>query len=87
MARRRKPSGQQNRGPFSAEDVARALEAMGAVRETGGNHQTVYVHPVEGWKIPISDTWTSIRKGDPIYNGICRTTNRSTEQVIKFFNL
>jgi hypothetical protein len=83
MARKPKPSGQLRRGPFSGTDIGAALERLGAIAETGGNHQTVYVHPIKGWKVPISTAWTSVRKGDPIFNGILRTTGCDAKTLLK----
>lgn len=83
MARKRKPSGQLRRGPFSGPEIGAALERLGAVAETGGNHQTVYVHPLNGWKVPISTSWTGVRKGDQIFNGILRTTGCDSKTLLR----
>jgi hypothetical protein len=86
VVRKRKPSGVVNRGPFSASDIKAALLRAGAVERVGGNHQKVYVHPELGWKVPVSEAWTSVRKGDPIFNGMVRTTGLSAAQLLEHLN-
>lgn len=86
MARSRKPSGGVNKGPFDAAAIAAGLKRLGGVETPGGNHQKVYVHPERGWRIPVSDNWTSIRKGDPIFNGMVRTTGVDAKKLLAAIN-
>ncbi len=85
MARIKKPSGRLSTGPFTAGDIARALKALGAKKSVGGNHQEVWEHP-DGWKVPVSQAWTSIRKGDPIFRGIARTTGVGDKRLLQLLN-
>lgn len=81
MARKRKPSGSLNRGPFTTNDVERALRAAGGEPRQGGGHQTVYEG--NGWKVPVSQSWTSLRAGCPILNGIARTIGVSKKELLR----
>jgi len=86
LPRKPKPSGKVNRGPFAASDVAKALQRAGAVKQPGGGHQAVYKHPTQGWKVPISSSWTGLRAGCPILNGITRTTGIPRKQLLRLLN-
>jgi hypothetical protein len=37
-----------------------------------------------GWKVPVSQAWTSIRKGCPVLKGISRTTGVSEKQFLRY---
>ncbi len=86
MARKPKPSGNLNTGPFTTDDVIRALKLLGALRSSGGGHQEVYTHPTKGWKVPVSQKWTSLRHGDPIIKGIARTTETAPRDFLRLLN-
>ena len=86
MARKRKPSGRLNAGPFTAAQVKAALKLLGGVERPGGGHQKVYEHPIKGWKVPVSESWTGLRKSCPILKGIARTTGVRDKDLLELLN-
>jgi hypothetical protein len=86
VARKRKPSGRLTHGPFTAADVRAALKRAGGLKTSGGGHQEVYDHPDHGWKVPISDSWTGLKKGCPILKGIARTLKVTDDQLLRLLN-
>ena len=86
MARKRKPSGRLNHGPFAAADVREALKRAGGLKQTGGSHQEVYTHPELEWKVPLSNNWTGLKKGCPILKGLARTMGISDKQLLQLLN-
>lgn len=81
--RRPKPNGQLRRGPFTANDVKKALKADGWVRRVGGNHQSVWEHSEKPGKIPISESWSALRAKCPILKGIARTMGVSDSEMLR----
>lgn len=86
MARKRKPSGSLKKGPFTTDDLAKGLMLAGAQKHGGGGHPVVYEHPVNGWKVPVSSSWTGLRKGCPILKGIARTLGISDRELLLLLN-
>jgi hypothetical protein len=86
VARKKKPSGRLNPGPFTSDDVRAALKRAGGQKTSGGGHQEVYDHPRQGWKVPISDNWTSLKKGCPILKGMARTLGITDTQLLRLLN-
>jgi hypothetical protein len=78
--RRPKPSGQLRRGPFTADDVKKALRMDGWIPRAGGNHQSVWEHPE---KSPVSEGWSALRAKCPILKGIARTMGISDSELLK----
>jgi hypothetical protein len=81
--RKRKPSGQLKRGPFSHADIKRALKADGWMSKAGGNHQTVWEHPTKSGKIPVSESWENLQAKCPILRGMARTMKMSDGALLK----
>jgi hypothetical protein len=81
--RRKKPSGQLKRGPFTTADVKRALKKDGWSSKSGGEHQTVWEHPSKPGKIPISEAWTALRAKCPILKGMARTMSISDQDLLE----
>lgn len=65
----KKKSGRLNRGPFTAVQIERLLKKEGCVCVTGGSHP-LYERPRTGARWGVSRKWTSIKCGDPIFNGL-----------------
>lgn len=84
--RKRKPSGRPNPGPFDADDMIRACIALGAEKIEPGSHSKVYKHPTAGWKFTVSTSWSSIRKGDPIFNNLKAMAGVSTKELLAILN-
>lgn len=74
------------RGPFATKDVKRALKLDGWRPDSGGGHQEVYEHPTKRGKIPVSEKWTALRAGDPIFNGLTRTMHVTKDELLWLLN-
>jgi predicted RNA binding protein YcfA (HicA-like mRNA interferase family) len=85
LAKKRK-KGQLRRGPFTSNDVKKALALDGWQAEPGGGHQTVYRHPAKRGKIPVSEGWTALRAWCPILRGMCRTAGLSKDELLHLLN-
>jgi hypothetical protein len=86
LTRTPKPAGRLKTGPFGTKEVVAALERAGGVKRAGGGHQACYEHPNLHWKVPVSSSWTSLRKGCPILKGLSRTTGVSEKQFLRYLN-
>jgi hypothetical protein len=81
--RKKKPSGQPKRGPFTSDDVKRMLKKDGWTSRSGGDHQSVWEHETKPGKIPVSEAWTGLRAKCPILKGMARTMGLSDDEVLK----
>jgi flagellar basal body rod protein FlgF len=57
MARRKKPAGRLNKGPFDFNDLDRAIRADGWFSVTGTKHEA-YKHPTKTGKVNLDKKWT-----------------------------
>jgi hypothetical protein len=55
----------------------------GWTHRAGGNHQSVWEHPMKPGKIPISESWGALRAKCPILKGIARTMSISDSELLK----
>jgi hypothetical protein len=74
------------RGPFTTDDIKRALTADHWSARPGGGHQTVWEHPTKPGKVPISEGWSALEAWCPILNGLVRTTGLSKSQLLRLLN-
>jgi hypothetical protein len=84
MPKRRKDKS-LSRGPFTAKDWHKHLGRIGYARKEGGKH-ALRVSPDGKRRVPISDAWTSIRVGDPVFRSLARGSGLGEKGLLRVLN-
>jgi len=84
MPKRRKDKS-LNRGPFRAKDFHKHLGRIGFTRKEGGKH-SLRISPDGKHRVPISNAWTGVRAGDPIFKSIARGTGLGEKDLLRVLN-
>jgi hypothetical protein len=74
-----------NRGPFTGDEIAKALMREGYAREPGGRHPC-YSHPKRPGKVQVSFKWTGVKAGSDIFNSLVRQTGYSKDGLLRLLN-
>lgn len=86
MARKKKAAGRPSSGPFTADDIQRALEHVGWVVESRGPH-THLTHPAKpGRKVTIARKWTGVKTGHSTFRGVAEQAGMTTTQLKQLLN-
>lgn len=85
MARKRKPSGRLNRGPFTAEDIRIALRLDRWELEGQTRHEN-YRHPTRPGKVQVDDKWTGVKVGSMPWKGLLEQTGYSKAELLALLN-
>lgn len=86
MARRPKPSGRSNKGPWSPDHIRRALEADGWVVVDKDNH-TQLKHPTRSGKITVDKNWKNgVRAKDDVFAYMAAQGGYTKRQLIQLCN-
>ena len=73
------------RGPFTADDVRRALKADGWAVRPGTKHQA-WEHPTKPGKFMVSSKWKHLRAWDPVLKGMLRTCGIEKDRLLRLLN-
>jgi hypothetical protein len=82
MGRKRKLGGSLWRGPFAYKHFKQVLKDMGYRPHPGSNHEC-WKHPARPGKIPMSKKWSSVKKGDQIFNSIATGIGISPRELLE----
>ena len=87
MARKKKPSGRLNRGPFTSDDFKNAVRLDGWEQEKGGRgDHTLWRHPTRRGKITIDESWTSVKTSHDPFRGVKETGGYTKDELLSLLN-
>ncbi|MGB1583847.1 MAG: hypothetical protein ACPHCI_08670 [Solirubrobacterales bacterium] len=69
------------RGPFTAKNFRDLVLAAGCEEVAGGKHMA-YRHPTNGKKITISQSWTGVKCGDPVFKSFVDFFGISKDELL-----
>jgi len=85
MARKPKPSGKLNRGPWDAKHIRSAFLSDGWYVDEKGPHNQLR-HDTRKGKLTVDEKWTSIRVGDDAFRSWIANGGYSKDELIRLFN-
>lgn len=85
MARIKKPSGRLSSGPWTFDDLRKGIESDGWYEAGHGDHPN-YRHPTRSGKIQLDKTWTGVKKGQMVFNGVAGQGGYSGRELQKLLN-
>lgn len=85
MARKKKPSGRLNHGPFGFAEIERAIMRDGWAAAGHGDHPN-YKHPEKAGKVQLDKKWSGIKKGCTIFRSIASQAGLSPRELLKLLN-
>lgn len=85
MARSKKPSGRLHRGPFTADDIRRALKLGRWQLEDQTRHEN-YCHPTRRGKAQVDDKWDSVKVGSMPWKGLLHQTGYTKQELLLLLN-
>jgi len=85
MARTKKPSGRLSKGPWTYDDIRKAIEGQGYVREAGASHPQ-WRHPTRPGKVSLDEKWTGVKTGQLVFDSLARQTAYGTKGLQRLLN-
>lgn len=85
MARKKKPSGRLSKGPWCFDDIRKALEGQGYVREEGAKHPQ-WRHPTRVGKVSLDEKWTGVKKTSMVFKSLARQTGYDEKGLQRLLN-
>jgi predicted RNA binding protein YcfA (HicA-like mRNA interferase family) len=86
MARKKKPSGRLNKGPFGFADLDRAVRADGWIRIKGKTRHPSYEHPHKLGKVNISIGWSDVMYHHETFASVASQAGLTKKQLLKLLN-
>lgn len=85
MARKKKPSGRLRRGPFTADDIRKALMLGRWELESQTRHEN-YRHPIRPGKAQVDEKWTAVEVGSFPWKGLLQQTGYTKQELLLLLN-
>lgn len=85
MARKPKPSGRLNKGPFTFKDFERVLLADGWKSVRGTKHKA-YEHPDKPGKVNLDDKWEHVKYGSEFFASVASQAGMKPRALLRKLN-
>lgn len=85
MARKKKPSGRLNKGPFTYADLDKAIDLDGWYPVDGTKHES-YEHATKGGKVSLDKKWTGIKYGHNMFKSVAAQAGLTQQELLKLLN-
>lgn len=86
MARKPKPGGRLNKGPFTASDFERALGLDGWERIKGKTRHPAFKHPAKPGKVNYGTNWSGVMYGHQTFEGVAAQAGLTKRQLLQLLN-
>jgi len=85
MARKKKPSGRLNRGPFAFSDLERAIKRDRWARTKGTKH-AAYKHPTKTGKVNLDEKWTGVKYHHEVFTSVACQAGLTKHELLRLLN-
>ena len=85
VARNKKPSGRLNHGPFTFDDLEKAIKSDGWYEVGHGDHPN-YEHGTKSGKVQLDKKWTGVKKGSVVLRSVARQADLTDKELLKLLN-
>jgi hypothetical protein len=85
MPRNKKPGGRLSKGPWTYDEIRKALESQDYVREEAAKHPQ-WRHSARPGKVSLDEKWTGVKKTGMVFKSLARQTGYGEKGLQRLLN-